>query len=1074
MHLLLCSLQAKWQDAEFRSAKRKERLYTPRGSDRVKSSGNIRLYRALQFSRMHAALLAAGLDAAVVLVAMVAVAHAPARAQSRPPQMPQPVDPQLYAGMRWRQVGPFRGGRALAVAGVPSEPTVFYFGSVGGGLWKSENSGLTWQPLFQREPVASIGAIAVAPSDPHVIYVGTGEADMRSDISIGDGMYKSTDAGRTWTHLGLDDTQHIARILVDPRNPNQVLVAALGHAYDANAERGIFRSTDGGKSWQKVLYKNDKTGAIDLAASPENPRVVYAALWETHRTTWSQYPPISGPDGGIYKSIDEGQTWHQLSGHGLPTVPTGRIGLTAGSGNRIYAVIDCEQGGLYRSDDGGESWQHASSDPRIWGRGWYFSRVTVDPKNPDVVWVPNVALYRSTDGGHRFDAVKGSPGGDDYHVLWIDPENTERMILGSDQGTMVSVDGGRTWGSWYNQPTAQFYHVVTDHRVPYWIYGAQQDSGSVGTISRSDYGALTFRDWHSIGAGESGYIAVDPANPDVLYGGDTYGVLHKWNMITTQSETISPSLLESFGENIAKVKYRFTWTSPLVFSPQNPHLLCYGSQYLLETTDGGSRWSAASPDLTLRPGTQGQPQRGVIYTIAPSAIKAGEIWVGTDNGLIQLTEDGGKTWHNVTPPGVEAWSKISLIEASHFDAGTAYAAVDRHRLGDIRPYIYITHNYGRSWTEMNDGISAPSYVHAVKEDPVRRGLLFAGTETGVFVSFDEGAHWQSLQLNLPTSPVRDLAIEQGDLIAATHGRAFWVLDDISPLRQLSGRIADSAAHLFRPRATWRMRRSTNTDTPLQPEAPMGQNPPSGAIFYYWLKSRSSEPVTLEILDANDEVVRKYSSAERPKQYGVSNYPVAPYWMAKRQELSADPGMHRFVWDLHYPAPQAVVHVFPISAIPYKTPLEPQGALAAPGRYAIRLTINGHTETQPLLLKMDPRAKTSQAGLVAQTALARKIVAAMDQSYAVLQQAKALQRRLQSSHGGANGAAMSPEAKKLDALIEGDRSLASANAQLNNLLEAVESADVAPTINAQQTWAEVEKIVQQRIAAWKQIESTGSG
>jgi photosystem II stability/assembly factor-like uncharacterized protein len=1039
----------------------------------MKLSGNIRIYKGLQFSWERRALVSAGLGAAASLIAVIAVAQAPNRVPSQPPQMPQPVDPQLYAGMRWRQVGPFRGGRALAVAGVPSEPAVFYFGSVGGGLWKSENSGLTWQPLFQHEPVASIGAIAVAPSDPNVIYVGTGEADMRSDISIGDGMYKSTDAGRTWTHLGLDDTQHIARILVDPRKPDEVLVAALGHAYDANAERGVFRSADGGKSWQKVLYKNGKTGAIDLAASPENPRVVYAALWETHRTTWSQYPPTNGPDGGIYKSTDEGQTWHELSGHGLPTVPTGRIGLTAGAGDRVYAVIDCRQGGLYRSDDGGENWQHVGSDPRIWGRGWYFSRVTVDPKNPDVVWVPNVALYRSTDGGRRFSAIKGSPGGDDYHILWIDPENTDRMILGSDQGTMVSVDGGKTWGSWYNQPTAQFYHVVTDHRVPYWIYGGQQDSGSVGVISRSDYGALTFRNWHSIGAGESGYIAVDPTDPNILYGGDTYGILHKWNAITTQSQTISPSLMESFGENIATVKYRFTWTSPIIFSPQNPHLLYYGAQYLLETTDGGSSWRAASPDLTVRADTNGQPQRGVIYTIAPSAIKAGEIWVGTDNGLIQLTQDGGKTWRNVTPPGLEAWSKISLIEASHFDPGTAYAAVDRHRLGDIRPYIYVTHNYGRSWAQMSEGISAPSYVHAVREDPLRRGLLFAGTETGVFVSFDDGAHWQLLQLNLPTSPVRDLAIEQGDLIAATHGRAFWVLDDISPLRQMSGAIADSAAHLFRPRATWRMRRSTNTDTPLQPEAPMGQNPPDGAIFYYWPKSRPSSPVTLEILDANGDVVRKYSSAEQPERYDVSNYPVAPYWMARRRQLSADPGMHRFVWDLHYPAPKAISHVFPISAIPYKTPLEPQGALAAPGRYTVRLTVDGHTETQPLTLKMDPRVKTPQAGLVAQTALARKIVAAMDQSYAALEQAKELQKRLRSSQSKGNGVTMSPEAKKLDGVIEGDESLASANTQLGNLLDAVESADVAPTINEQQTWAQAEKIVQQRIAAWKQIESTSS-
>jgi photosystem II stability/assembly factor-like uncharacterized protein len=987
----------------------------------------------------------------------------------------QRTDPKMYAGMRWRSVGPYRGGRALAVAGVPSEPSVFYFGSVDGGVWKTVNAGLTWQPLFQHEPVASIGAIAIAPSDPNVIYVGTGEADMRSNISLGGGVFKSTDAGRTWKHMGLTDTQHIGRIIVDPHDPNLVLVAALGHAYDGNVERGVFRSTDGGRTWQKVLYKNEDTGAIDLAADPTNPRIVYVALWQARRPTWNQYPPNGGPGGGIYKSTDEGQTWHELTGHGLPTGELGRIGLSAGTGDRVYAIIDCKQGGLYRSDDGGASWQHVSGDRRIWGRGWYFSRVTVDPKNPDVVWVPNVALYRSTDGGRRFEAVKGAPGGDDYHILWIDPQDTKHMILGVDQGTVVSLDGGRTWSSWYNQPTAQFYHVATDSRIPYWIYGAQQDSGTVGIPTRSYYGALTFRDWHPVGGGESGYIVPDPTNPEIVYGGDTDGILHKWSGITTQSETISPALLAPFGEDIAHLKYRFTWTTPIVFSPQNPRLIYYGAQYLLETTDEGSSWHKGSPDLTVRPGTEGQTQRGVIYTIAPSALKAGEIWVGTDNGLIQLTLDGGKTWKNVTPEGLTEWSKISLIEASHFDPATAFAAVDRHRLGDIHPYIYVTHNYGANWTQIINGIAPDTYVHAVREDTARRDLLFAGTETGIYVSFDDGAQWESLQLNLPTVAVRDMAIEQGDLVAATHGRGFWVLDDISPLRQLTAQIETSNAYLFKPRLTYRFRRSTNNDTPLPPEEPQGQNPPSGAIVYYWLKSAPTGPVMLEVLDSSGKVVRRYSSAAPPTPPDMNDYAVAPYWGEPPQALSAQAGMHRFVWDLHYARPHAVAQDFPIAAVPHETPLGPRGPLAVPGRYTVRLTVNGATETQSFDLRMDPNVKVSQANLEAQLALGLKITSAMDRSHEALDQVKAMRKRLDAAHSqkGTSAATKALEAK-MEKLATGSGSFEDLNTQLGTLLDAVESADVAPTANAQDTWAEVEGNLRSAMAEWNRIrESEGA-
>ena len=981
----------------------------------------------------------------------------------------QSPSPEMYAGLRWRSIGPFRGGRALAVAGIPSKPDSFYFGSVDGGVWKTDNAGLTWKPLFQHEPVASIGAIAIAPSDSSVIYVGTGEADMRSDISFGDGIYKSTDSGKSWEHVGLSDTQHIGKILVDPRNPNLLLVAALGHAYDGNAERGVFRSSDGGRTWKKVLYKNENTGAIDLAFAQDNPRTVYAALWQARRTTWSQYPPVGGPGGGIYKSTDEGRTWHQLTGNGLPSGQLGRIGLAAGRNNVVYAVIDCKEGGLYRSQDGGATWEHVSSDPRIWSRGWYFTRVTVDPSDPNTVWVPNVALYRSTDGGREFIAVKGAPGGDDYHNLWIDPQNTKHMILGSDQGAVVSLDGGNTWSSWYNQPTAQFYHVATDNRVPYEIYAAQQDSGTVGTASRSNYGSLTFRDWRSVGGGECGYIVPDPADPDIVYGGDNYGILHRWNAQTTQSETISPALLTPFGANIAERKYRFTWTSPIAFSPQNPRLMYYGAQYLLETTDGGSSWRKASPDLTVWPGTRGQPHRGVVYTIAPSAVRVGEIWIGTDNGLIQLTLDGGKSWENVTPKGLMEWSKISLIEASHFDPATAYAAVDRRRLGDLRPYIYVTHNYGQSWTQITQGIAAPAYVHAVREDPLRRGLLFAGTETGIYASFNDGANWKSLQLNLPTTSIRDMAIEQSDLVVATHGRGLWILDDISPLRELNANVEASNSYLFKPRTTYRFRRSTNTDTPLPPEEPQGQNPPYGAIFYYWLKSTSTEPLTLEILDGSGKVVRRFSSAETPEPPVMSLYPVAPYWAKPVQKLSAEPGMHRFIWDLHYTAPKAVSHDFPIAAIPHQTPLDPQGALAAPGEYTVKLTVGAKTETRTLELRRDPAVTTSEAMLEAQLSLAVEITKAMDESYSGLTEARAALKRIEDQKGGAAGASESTSAGKQELLVlTGNTGFAQVNRQLGMLLDAVESSDVAPTTNKQQTWAQLQQRLKALIAAWSRI------
>src|SRR2546426_8664838 len=686
--------------------------------------------------------------AATLALGFVSPFPSPASAQSIPAS--------AYRALRWRLIGPHRGGRVLAVAGLPGDPATFYFGAVDGGVWRTTNAGVTWEPLFDRQQIASVGALAMAPSDPKVIYVGTGEASIRSDITFGAGVYKSTDGGEHWQLMGLEDTRHIGKILIDPRNPDVVLVAALGHAYGPNADGGVFRSTDGGRTWTKVLYKDPDTGAMDLAADPSDPQVVYAALWQARRTPWEQYQPEEGPGSGLYRSNDGGATWTALTGHGLPLGPFGRIGLAVGrgsQGSRVYALIGARQGpGLYGSDDGGATWQLAGGDPRITSRNWYFCRVSVDPQNPDVVYVPNVSLLKSADGGRTFTVLKGQPGGDDYHELWIDPRSSSHMIVGSDQGAVVSLDGGRTWSSWYNQPTAQFYHVATDNAFPYRVYGAQQDAGTAGIASRSDYGLITFRDWTPVGAGESGYIAPDPANPDIVYGGDTYGGVHRFDRTTGQSQDISPWPISSFGLPMPQRKYRFTWTSPLVFDRLDSHLLYLGAQVLLSTRDGGLHWSAIRPDLTgaaaRRGGAGGHRDTapgsvanaagrgyGVIYTIASSPRQAGRIWVGSDDGLIHVTTDGGQHWRNVTPEGLPTWSMISLIDASPFDTAIAYAAVDRHRLDDFAPYVYPTPDGGRHWARIDQGLAPQAYVQAVRAGPAPAGLLYAGTETRVCGSF---------------------------------------------------------------------------------------------------------------------------------------------------------------------------------------------------------------------------------------------------------------------------------------------------------------------------------------------------
>ena len=866
--------------------------------------------------------------------------------------------------LRWRNIGPYRGGRTRAVSGVPSQPNVFYMAPVNGGVFKSSDYGRTWQPIFDDQPTASIGAVAVSISNPNVVYAGSGEGLQRPDLSVGDGLYKSTDAGKTWAHLGLRDAQQIAQLAVDPKNPDRVFVAAAGHPYGPNEERGVYRSVDGGKTFEKVLYRDENVGASDVQIDPSNPAIVYAALWESREGPWEN-GVFNGNGGGIFKSVDGGKTWLQLN-KGLPAnIVQANLAIAPTAPKTLFAAVRTKTiAKLYRSDDGGDTWHGTTDDPRpaLGIGGGDLPVVRFDPKNPQIIYSASVVCWKSTDGGQTWDGWRGAPGGDDYQNVWINPTNPEIILLGSDQGAIVTVNGGKSWSSWYNQSTAQLYHVSADNSFPYRLYSGQQESGSVGIKSRGEDGRITFRDWRPVAAEEYGYVVADPLDPDIIIGGK----LTRFDRRTGQAQNILPVPVQT-------EDFRMIRTEPVVFSPLDPHLLFFAGNTLWQTRDRGDHWEKISPDLS-RPnyelpasigkykedGTKQAHRRGVIYTVAPSPRDPNKIWCGTDDGLIHLTTDGGKSWSDVTPPNISAWQKISLIEAGHFDANTAYAAVNTLRLDDLRPHIFATHDNGKTWTEIVNGIPAGQIVNAIREDPERKGLLFAGTEKGVYLSFDDGANWESLRLNLPATSVRDVIVKTDDLVVATHGRGFWILDNITPLRQLKRNSSET--RVFKPQTALRVRANLNTDTPLPPDEPAGENPPDGAMIDYFLSKDASGPVTIEIKDNKSQLIRKYSSNDKSVEADLKRLRIPSYWIRPPQSVFTKAGMHRFLWDMHYTPIAGVEPEFPISATYRNTAPQATSPWVVPGVYAVTVTVDGKTFTQPLTVAMDPRVKASAADL----------------------------------------------------------------------------------------------------------------
>ncbi len=978
----------------------------------------------------------------------LAVHSTVAAAQAVPAAAGTALASDAMHGLRWRHIGPFRAGRTKSAVGVTQQPNVFYIGPTNGGVWKTTDYGRTWSPIFDAMSSGSVGAIEVAPSNPDIIFVGSGEGLQRPDLSTGNGMYRSSDAGKTWTHLGLRDGQQIPRIAIDPRNPDRLFVAVLGHPYGPNTERGIYRSVNGGTTFERVLYKDENTGGADVVLSPNDPNTVYAVLWEARQGPWEN-AAWSGANSGLFKSTDGGATWTQLAG-GLPTTADGLgrigIGISPSDPRRLYITATAgAKSGIYRSDDAGATWARTTSDGRQYGRGDDFASITVDPRDANTLYTMNVVAWKSTDGGYTWKSLRGAPGGDDYQRLWINPNNSNVMLLAADQGAVITVNGGETWSSWYNQGTAQFYHVTADYNWPYQLCGGQQESGSACVASRGNDGSITYRDWRPVGASEYSYVAPDPLDPNIYYG----GTVTRFDRRTGHVQNVSPNAGRGRGAAGSGPDYfRGIRTMPILFSPTNKRKLYYGTNVVWETVNGGTTWKRLSDDLSRAtwtvPASVGiyantpaatPTRRGVVYTIAPSPVDSNTIWAGTDDGLIHVTRNGGRTWSDVTPPQLAPWWKVSIMDASHFDANTAYAAVNTFRLDDLRPHLYRTRDGGKTWTEITSGMSADAPTNVIREDPTRRGLLYAGTETHVWVSFDDGEAWQPLKLNMPPISIRDLIVKDDDIAVGTHGRGFWILDNVTPLRQWGGAAPWANATLFKPAVATRVRYSMYTDTPIPPDEPRAENPPDGAMIDYYLR-RDAQRVVLEIVNGAGRVVRRFASDDpTPAPADAGNVPW--YWFRPAAAPSRKAGLQRFVWDLHYARPSDDCSL-PISATPYNTTCEPEGPWVAPGRYTARLTVDGDVRTQSFTVRMDPRVKTSAAALRQQHDLSVAL-------YDAMLEARAVAAKLKQ----AGNAALAAEL---------DRAASSHTA----VIDALQDADSAPTDVVVRTATE-------RLAAWRVLQ-----
>jgi photosystem II stability/assembly factor-like uncharacterized protein len=1027
--------------------------------------------------------------ALLVIVLACSVLHAPFDSHygvvlAQGEQGAPAVDPSLFKAMRWRSIGPFRGGRVTAVAGVAGQPLVYYMGATGGGVWKTEDAGLTWNPITDGYvKTGSVGAIDVAPSDPNVVYVGMGEADIRSNFSHGDGVYKSVDAGRTWTHVGLPDSRQIGRIAVDPQNADVAFVAALGSPFGPSQSRGLFRTRDGGATWEKVLFVDDTTGAVDVVIDPVNPRIVYASFWPVYRRPWTIF---SGGNGsGPYKSVDGGTTWTELK-NGLPTGMKGRIGLAVSPTrhDRVWAIVEAKDGGVYRSDNGGATWQRMNGDSSVRERAWYYSHIIADPQDEDTVYVLTLEINKSIDGGRTFQMVRAAHS--DNHGLWLDPANSQRMINGNDGGAAISMNGGRTWTTQQNQATAQFYHVITDSQFPYRIYGSQQDSTSVSIASRTNGGSIGVTDWYDVGGGESGYIAPDPRDPNIVYAGTYYGVMTRYDHRLGEARNISVWPETPGGRPAADLRYRFQWTFPIVISPVDPTALYAAANVLFKSTDQGQSWQAISPDLTrndkTKQGHNGGPLTGdnssadyycTIFTVAPSRLEKDTLWTGSDDGLVHVTRDGGKNWKNVTPKQMPEWTRINIIEASPHDAGTAYVAAMRYQSDDFKPYIYKTTDYGATWTVLGRGIADTAFVRVVREDPSRRGLLYAGTETGLYVSFDDGARWQPLQLNLPIVPITDLAVQGTDLVAATQGRSFWILDDLSVLRQIEGKLSTSTAHLFAPRETYRMRVGGGGGGA---GGAAGQNPAAGVSLWYYLKEAPADGVTIEVLDRAGKSLRTFRSRSNTTDDGGNQRRAFLGAPPSRVTVPADAGLNRFEWDMRLSdasLPPQGTNLFGASV---------RGPQVVPGAYQVRLVAAGRTLTQPFEIRKDPRTSTTAEDFEKQFALLQQIHARVSETHDAIADIAAVRADLETTLARAQRASAAPVVKLAEALdgklvsvrdelvqmnIRDGNDVLTYPARLNNLIAAlgpvVAASDTAPTAQSYEVFKELSAKLDQQLA-----------